>query len=255
MMTIHARARALVAAAAVALLTAMVGVVAAPAAQAAPPEILVSDDGVTFTPSLTDGLFDGLGELVPLESISTSVWVRNTSSTNGSLRLTVDDFVQPSQEFAENVTITADAGPYSWTLSLADLETCGTIVPTLAIAAGATVRINLTAEMGNLTGQDAQAEAADMDLTVYVRDAASPFPSARCEQPGEGGPTDPTDPDNPGGGSDNSGGSDNNAGGDDSSLSHTGADVARTLAIGLLLAVTGFIIVFARRRRSDEDEA
>lgn len=240
----HSRtyAHRIAAAGAVAVMAAAAAFVAAPAS-AAEPEILVSDDGVTFAPTLTDGLFDGLGLLVPGESISTSLWVRNPSSTDGSLRLTVEDLVTPSQAFADNVTLSADVGNFIWTWSLAELEACGTVVPTLAIGAGDTVRIDLTAALGDVTGLDAQNESANVGISVMVRDAVSPFPNEPCLQ----APVDPTDPDD--------GDGDNGGGGSDGGLSGTGADVAATLWAAVILLAGGFLIVFARRRRRDEDEA
>lgn len=242
-MSLATRARRIAAAGAVAVTAAVAALLAVPAAQAATPEILVSDDGVSFAPTLTDGLFDGLGLLVPGESISASLWVRNPSSTDGSLRLTIDDLVTPSQVFADNVTLTADSGNLTWSWSLADLEDCGAVVPTLAIGAGDTVRIDLTAALGDVSGLDAQNESASVGLSVIVRDAVNPFPNEACAE----APVDPTDPDD---------GDGNNAGGgSDGSLSGTGADIGPTLWVALALLAGGFVIVIARRRRRDEDEA
>lgn len=215
--------------------------VAAPAAQPAAPQILVSDDGVTFAPTLTDGLFDGLGLLIPGESITASLWVRNPSSTDGSLRVSVDALAGGSAVFSQNVSIEATLGVDSWTFSLSQLAECGTVIPSVPIAAGTTVRIDFTAALADsVVGLEAQRESAEVGLNVAVRDARNPFPAERCEAPGP----DPADPD--GGGS---------AGGTDGELSGTGANAMPTIAAAIVLLVGGLIIVVTRRRRHDEDDA
>src|SRR6186713_1561256 len=100
----HARIRRV--AATIILVPAALGVTVAtgPIASAEDPQILVSDDGVNFAPTLTEGLFDGLGLLIPLESIESSLWVQNTATVDGSLRFGVDTVTSTSDIFTENLT-------------------------------------------------------------------------------------------------------------------------------------------------------
>src|SRR6187551_2285952 len=142
-----ARMRRVAAAALVALAAAACTVLTGTSASAEDPQILVSDDGVNFTPSLTDGLFDGLGLLIPLESIESSLWVRNTSTVDGSLRLSIDELTTTSSVFTSNLTLTAESGNETWTWTLDELAVCGVVIPTLPVPAGATVRIDLTVAM------------------------------------------------------------------------------------------------------------
>ena len=69
------RRRAKAAASVLAVAAAVTLGVAAPA-QAAGPQVLVSADGVTFTPNVTVGLFDDVGILVPQDVETRSIWVR-----------------------------------------------------------------------------------------------------------------------------------------------------------------------------------
>jgi len=210
------------------------------ATAASNPEILVSDDGVTFTPQLTTGLFTGLGLLVPEESISASLWVRNPSTTDGSMRLSVADLVTTSEVFTQNVTLTAVSGTGAWTWTLADLTACNNVIPSLPIRAGETVRIDMTVTMLDVDGQTAQDESAQLGMAVDVRDARSPFPTEPCAQPGQVDPTPTPDPgpDTPDGG-----------------LSDTGARVLSFAVISAGLLGLGFFLVFWRRRREREEQA
>ena len=59
---------------------------AAPAASAAPPEILVSTDGFNFAPDSSVQLFDDLALIVPGDVMAAQLWVRNNSSTTALMR-------------------------------------------------------------------------------------------------------------------------------------------------------------------------
>ena len=213
-----------------------VTVVTGTAASAEDPQILVSDDGVNFTPSLTDGLFDGLGLLIPLESIESSLWVKNTATVDGSLRLSVDELSTTSTVFTRNLTLTAVSGNETWTWTLNELAVCGDVIPTLPVPAGATVRIDLAVAMDDVNGLTAQDESANLSFVVDVRDAQAPFPAEPCELPGSGEGV-------------------GEGGGGDGGLAGTGADVVPigALAAGLLVAGLGLLLVL--RRRPHEDSA
>jgi hypothetical protein len=206
---------------------------AAAPAQAAPPELLLSLDGSTFSPTLGPGLFDGLGSLVPGESLETSLWVMNSSTDPGVMRVTVADLVIPSFEFGSHVTLTADDGVQLITESLSDLANCSIVVPSRSVSAGGVVRIDMTISMSTaLTGLQAQSEAAQLDLGVALRDAATGvFPAVNgCPAEQRRTPT-ASDP-----------------------LAFTGAVVLPTLGFAAALLVGGLLLVFARRRRRDDDE-
>src|SRR6187455_127811 len=219
----------------VALLAMCVTAVTGTAAAAEDPQILVSDDGVNFTPSLTDGLFDGLGLLIPLESIESSLWVKNPSTVDGSMRLTVDELTTTSSVFTSNLRLTAVSGNETWTWTLDELAVCGDVIPTLPIPAGETVRIDLTVAMDDVDGLTAQDESANLGFVVDVRDAESPFPPEPCGLPGEG---------------------EGEGGGGDVDLPVTGADVGPVAALSTGLLGAGLLLLLLlRRRRAPEDQA
>lgn len=236
MIRLHLTARRAIAAASVAL-AALAATLTGPVASAAEPELLLSDDGVSFGPALHRGLFDDLGALVPLEPIESRLWVRNASPEVRSMRISVNDITGASDVFTESVTLTAVSGTHAWTWTLAELSSCDAMVPTMLIAAGETVRFDLTAELADVSGRDVQGETARIGFRVAARDARSPFPTDPCA-----GPTT-TNPD--GGGS---------AEGPDGGLSGTGADVIPLTVVSVGLIAAGFFALLLRRRR-DEDGA
>jgi len=224
MITPQRRMRRAAAAALVALATLGVTVVTGTAASAEDPQILVSDDGVNFTPTLTDGLFDGLGLLIPLESIDSSLWVQNTATVDGSLRLRIDEFASTSEIFTQNLTLTAMSGNETWTWTLDQLATCDNVIPSLPVPAGETVRIDLRISMADVDGQTAQDESANLAFEVDVRDAQNPFSAEPCELVGGGG-----------------------------DLPGTGAEPFPMVALSAGLLLGGLVLLAMRRRARSED--
>ena len=208
----------------VALLAMCVTAVTGTAAAAEDPQILVSDDGVNFTPTLTDGLFDGLGLLIPLESIESSLWVQNTATVDGSLRLRVDEFDSTSEVLTQNLTLTAESGNESWTWTLDELAVCDNVIPTLPVPAGETVRIDLRVSMADVDGLTAQDESANLAFEVDVRDAQNPFSAEPCELTGGGG-----------------------------ALPGTGAEPFPMVALSAGLLLSGLLILLMRRRARSEE--
>lgn len=227
-------ARALAAATALTLGLVGAGALAAPAAASSGTEVLVSDNGVDFAPQLTDGLFDNLGLLVPGESVSASLWVRNTAASDASMRLTLADLVSSSEVFTQTLSMAVVSGTHMWDWTFSELLACDTVIPSMPIATGETVRIDLTVTMGDAVGQQAQDESVMVGFVVDARDAADPFPAEGCADPDDGGP-------------------DGGEGDPDESLSNTGANVFRLSLLSVGLFVIGLIVVLSRRRRDEQE--
>ena len=234
-MTRH-RIRRYVAAAILALTALGITTATGTAASAEDPRILVSDDGVTFTPTLTSALFDDLGMLIPQESIESSLWVKNTATTDGSLRLRVKELASASDVFTQNVTLTAMSGNKTWTSTLDEFADCDSVIPTLAIPAGKTVRVDLVLAMADVDGLTAQNKSANLAFSVDVRDAQMPFPAEPCLVSGGG----------------DNGSGDNGSGGG-GNLSGTGAEIFPTAALSLGLLIGGLLFLLLRRRRRTEE--
>jgi hypothetical protein len=214
------RSRIAAVAAMVAVASALVlGGTVAPASAAAD-SVLVSRDGVTFATTLDGGLFDGAGMLIPGQSVSRSLYIRNPSGAASALRVSIRNLVSTSTVFAEGVSLSSlDSVPGSTPVSqpLSALSPCDVVTSAASIAAGDTVKLTLTFTMADLTASVAQSDRASLDLMVAMRDAAAgAFSGSACR--------------------------------DDGTL-----PVPLIAGGGLLLGVGMFLIVARRRRQSEDD--
>ncbi|TBN56219.1 hypothetical protein EYE40_01750 [Glaciihabitans arcticus] len=214
----------------------------ATAAQASPTEILVSADGVSFGTHFGTPLFAGIGKLVPQDVVTVSFWVRNPTTSVANMRVSVSHLVSPSMEMASNLMLTAVDVSMGATESsaIADLSTCDVVVAPRPLAGGATMRVDLTLEMMDVTGQVAQAKLGDLDFLVGMRDTqAGAFPASACDDVGVAIPgIPPTAP------------SGNNPGG----LIKTGVDLPYDwFAIAAGLFGFGFLLLLRRRRERREE--
>ena len=228
--------------AAAVLATGVVGAIvlgsgASPAA-AAPVDLLISTDGIHFASSLEGGLFDGLGTLVPGDSIASSLWIRNPTSAPAEVRVSARNVTVSTELFAAAVNMDAwDSGTDATrSRTLGALAKCEIIVPAQRIAAGATIETLVTFTMADLRGVSGQGENANLDLFVAMRDAeAGPFPPSACEDDGvliSSQPARPSPLVSP------------------SSLATTGTDYAVPLLVtGGFLVGIGLFFVAGRRRR------
>lgn len=112
----------------------------ASALDAHPTQILLSSDGVTWGTSLSGSLFDGLGRLIPGESASAKLWVKNPTSEPAEVRMSARSLVASSDLFAENVTMSTWNSADDGTLStvLGRVGACQTMVDSQTLAGGAT---------------------------------------------------------------------------------------------------------------------
>lgn len=67
--------------------------------------LLVSHDGVTFTPDLSLGVFGDLDRVVPGDRLVETVWVRNQATEAGRLRVDLTDVVSSDDALARAVVI------------------------------------------------------------------------------------------------------------------------------------------------------
>jgi hypothetical protein len=205
------------------------------AAHAAAPEILVSEDGVTFTPGLTVNLFDDIALIVPGDEIHSHLWVRNSSSTAALMRVSVDDLVVSSPAIGAATTLTTTASGFTYAATLSSLSNCQVVVQAITVQAGQTVRVDIDLLMSSaVTGNTAQGDTASLDLRVYAHEwAAGPFP------PGDGCATLP-----------DTGGSESGTSG--GKLPWTGAqEVLPTIFVAVALIGLGALFAGLRRRRRE----
>ena len=208
---------------------------ASTASAASPTEVLVSTDGSTYTSTLSDGLFDDMGLLVPQDRETHSLWIKNPLSTTVSMRISISDIATSSPVWADSVTLTSErAGGTPTTELFSELTKCDVIVPITSLAGGATVRVDLTIEMLDVDETIAQSRTGSLGFKVAMRDgAAGAFPASACDDSGVVVPVvDP--PANPG------------------NLAITGAELPTDwlVAAGVLLGF-GVLLLVRRRRRSE----
>ena len=172
---------------AAAALTLLVGGAVTPAS-AATGSVLLSRDGISFTPTPSGGLFDGAGLLVPGQSVSRSLWIHNPSETAAALRVSIRNLVSTSSVFADGVSLTrldSFAGSSPVTQSLSALGACEVVSSAPSVAARSTVKLSLTFTMADLTATVAQTDRASLDLMVAMRDAAAgAFSGSACGDSG-----------------------------------------------------------------------
>jgi len=70
-------------------------------------QLELSNDGVTFGTTLAAPVFSPSPVLVPMQSASSSFWVRNASTVAAYLRLTLVDSSWNSWDYGSGVTLTA----------------------------------------------------------------------------------------------------------------------------------------------------
>ncbi|MCU1545681.1 MAG: cell wall anchor protein [Homoserinimonas sp.] len=153
-------------------------------AAAETPHLLLSSDGINFAPALTGALFDGLGLLIPQESLLASVWIKNPMAHAVALHVSITGLVSPSSAFADSVTLSATDSTTgtSHTSVLADLSTCEGILPSIDVPAGNTTRIDFTVAMLDVTGMTAQDEVGEIKILLGIRDsAAGVFDPSGCD--------------------------------------------------------------------------
>lgn len=220
-------------------------------ASAAGSELLVSRDGVTFTPELSGGLFDDADVLVPRDSVDSSLWLRNDTTEPAQVRISVAQVATSSTELADSITfMTTDVARgtrYETDFSL--MRRCDVVLQSRVLSAGATMRVDFNITMLDVAERIAQSEFGSVTLRAAMRDAAAgPLPSEACDTAGvdipiDGGEVDPGPGTQPAAG----------AVTDPTRLGATGTEVRGWLiAAGTLLGF-GLILVASRRRREKEE--
>ena len=183
------RALAVVAAIALAALVATgltLGIGAA-RASASSPVVLVSTDGVTYLSNLAVGLFADAGLLVPGDTATSELWIKNPTSDPATVRVNIGDVSTGSTALGNNLRLTAVNTSNGATLSETwnQLAQCHVMVQPVTIAGGAVLHIDLSLAMLNATGLVAQHQNGAMTADVSMRDAAAgSFPTSTCDPAG-----------------------------------------------------------------------
>lgn len=150
-------------------------------------DVQVSSDGVQFASNLSSGLFDSYGALVPNGSMRASLWIRNPSDQPAVVRVSLRAGAGASAGLSDYLTlrVSTPADPSAQAVSVAGDAECAVLAPVQSLAAGATLRADLTIDMMDVTGLTAQNQSADLGIVIAVRDSvAGPFSHSACSDDG-----------------------------------------------------------------------
>jgi hypothetical protein len=148
---------------------------ASPAPARAAGDILVSSDGTTFASSLPAALFDGVGPLVPGDSVTRTLWVDNATGLEARMQLaTLAHSATPSigRALAISVAAAGVTGAHALGSGCALLMTMPRVVP------GVRMPLTVTVSMADVPGRVAQDESLDMSLLVSMSDPGGAAPGA-----------------------------------------------------------------------------
>jgi hypothetical protein len=153
----------------------------------------VSDDGVNFDRNYPGGLFDAIAQLVPGDSQSETVYVRNSGTAAGYLRVTLRDVNYSDQKFADALTVTTSTpSSVGSAAAISSANPCQVVHEGTLIAPGEIVPVVATLALGNLNGADGQGATATLAMRFTLSDAtAGTLPPTNC---GTGGTTVPVTP-------------------------------------------------------------
>ncbi|MGN6131057.1 MAG: hypothetical protein ACTHOK_12025 [Nocardioidaceae bacterium] len=244
--------------------------------QADPKKLLVSNDGVTWGDNLTKPLFGELGPLVPQDKVKSSFFLKNNSHQPARATLAVVDR-GPANDFTQALTFDYDVAGTTTPIPVAvdQKPKCKTYVTGPSIEPGKTQQVKVGVNFADVAGQTATGQTSTVDFVLTLSQVG---PNGRVDICGEQAPAQPyQECKNPalqvvtvvgkptcaevlgtealrGGKQGTSAGASGNAVGD-SVLAATGAprsvSTLLPLAVGLLVAGAGLMVV--RRRREEPD--
>lgn len=234
------------------------GTASAPA-NAADQVLLVSADGTNFSSALPHPLFSQDLRLVPHDSLSKNLWVRNTGTQAGRLRVAMLDATSDNADLAAafSVSIVESGGRgLSTPSTIADAQPCTVLLSDIIVQPGQTLKVVVRASVANLDGRKGANGRVSFSFRAALSDPAvpGPTPATTCtlgqgdfgaEIPGTDNPTTkPTAAPTP---------APSDEGGH---LAQTGTlIVAQTLGIASLALVAGTLLVMVGKRRRRQGDA
>ncbi|MBH0109767.1 hypothetical protein I6E81_06270 [Salinibacterium sp. NG22] len=156
----------------------------------------VSDDGVSFARTYPGVIFDSIALLSPGDSQSDIVYVRNTGTAAGFLRVTMQDVSYSDATFANALSVTTSTPSNAGSAhAISGASPCLVTNEGVTIAAGQTVPVTATLALGNLTGSQGQGATASVSLRFTLSDTTpGTLPATQCENSGSTVPVVPTVP-------------------------------------------------------------
>ncbi|MGA1838008.1 hypothetical protein VD659_13870 [Herbiconiux sp. 11R-BC] len=146
--------------------------------------IQVSLDGVDFRDPLSRPLFAGAPVVVPGDSMSASLWVRNAGASPATVRLSGTDAWSTSAELAAALLVSAGApgARAAEALPLGAASGCALLLTGPVLEPGSSVALTVTVAFSpDARGREAQDARAGLDFVAALRDPADGAgPSADC---------------------------------------------------------------------------
>ena len=147
-------------------------------------QLELSNDGVTFGTTLAAPVFSPSPVLVPLQSASSTFWVRNASTVAAYLRLTLVDSSWSSWDYGSGLTLNAAVpGKTGASVPLASTPACSVILYGVLLAPGASVQVTATMALGDKNGSSGQTGWAAVDFGVTLIEAAGLTAASDCSAP------------------------------------------------------------------------
>ncbi|WP_142122315.1 hypothetical protein [Rarobacter faecitabidus] len=149
-------------------------------AQAADQAIMLSADGTNFARTIPGPLFDSSFRIVPGDKIERIIWLRNDGSTAGRLRFDLIKASSTDPQLAAHLELAARPEPVAGAGSSSTISRAGKCVVlrhSLRLNAGETVKLRVSAKLGNLSGQQGQRARATFSFRAVLTDAAAPAPA------------------------------------------------------------------------------
>jgi hypothetical protein len=141
----------------------------------------LSNDGSSWSGSLSAPLFASTPQLVPMGSQSASFWVRNSAADDGYLRLTVENLSWSGSHYASALSMAASVPDVTGSpLTLGSSSGCIVLLEGVLLPAGQAVKVTTTLALGDLNGTTGQSGAAGMDIGVMLEQATSAAPAVGC---------------------------------------------------------------------------
>jgi hypothetical protein len=156
------------------------GILTASAAQAAGQPVQFSADGTHWSDSYTGALFGGVA-LVPGGSADRAFYVRNGASSPAVLRVTLYDVATTDTDLATAMSVsTSMPGRAGVPVPVTDARPCATLSQGQVLAAGHGIRLDTVAALAELNGTGGQARNVSFKLAISLSstDSAAPAPNS-----------------------------------------------------------------------------
>ncbi|QAV70276.1 hypothetical protein ESZ53_07370 [Salinibacterium sp. UTAS2018] len=162
-------------------------------------DIELSADGVSFASTYPGAVFDSVALLSPGDSQTETIYVRNTGTAAGYLRVTMRDVSFSDTTYADALTVTTSAPSSAGSShSLSAAAPCLVTHEGTVIAAGQTVPVTATLDLGELTGLQGQGATASVSLRFTLSDTTpGSLPATQCANSGSTAVLVPASPSSP----------------------------------------------------------